>query len=181
MYGIIVGIARRRLTIRGVLDVVRESLKTIVMIFAIIVGALVFGYFATLQQIPNALANYVLANNIDRWVVFAMIMGVLLIMGMFLEVISILMITMPIFYPLMIQLGFDGIWFAVIVTLNMELALITPPVGLNCYVIQGLTNERLSIVLRGIVPFALIMAMGLLLFAIFPTLSTWLPSVMVGR
>jgi len=181
MYGIIVGIARRRLTIAGVLDVVRESLKTIVMIFAIIVGALVFGYFATLQQIPNALASFVLENNIDRWVVFAMLMGVLLIMGMFLEVISILMITMPIFYPLMIQLGFDGIWFAVVVTLNMELALITPPVGLNCYVIQGITGERLSIVLRGIVPFALIMATGLIIFSIFPTLSTWLPSIMVGR
>ena len=181
VYGIFVGVGRRRLSLAGVLDVINEALKTIVMIFAIIVGALVFGYFATLQQIPNALADFVLENNIDRWIVFAMIMGVLLIMGMFLEVISILMITMPIFYPLMMQLGFDGIWFAVVVTLNMELALITPPVGLNCYVIQGITNERLSIVLRGIVPFAIIMALGLLLFAAVPSLSTWLPSLMVGR
>jgi len=180
IYSLIMVVARRKIKVRDLINVVIESLDTIIMIFSIIVGALVLGYFVTLQQLPNVLVNYVLSNQIHPWVVMIMIMGVMLFMGMFLEVVSIMMITLPIFYPLIIALGFDGIWFAVMVVLNMEMALITPPVGLNCYVIQGIAKVPLWEVVRGMIPFFFIMLVGLVLFAAVPEISTWLPSVAVA-
>lgn len=180
LYSFIMVLVRRKLKVRDLFAVVTESLHTIVMIFAIIVGALVLGYFVTLMQLPSKLVDFVISHQIQPWVAMGMIMGVLIFMGMFLEVISIMMITMPIFYPLIISLGFDGIWFAVMVTLNMEMALITPPVGLNCYVVQGIAKVPLWEVARGIVPFFFIMLLGLVLFAAVPQLSTWLPNMVVG-
>jgi C4-dicarboxylate transporter DctM subunit len=130
---------------------------------------------------PDMVMNFVVTHHLSPWSVMALIMGLMMIMGMFLESVSILMITVPIFYPLIIQLGFDGIWFGVMITINMELALITPPVGLNDFVIQGIAKAPLSDVIRGVMPFALIMLVGMAIFAAFPILSTWLPNVLITR
>ena len=103
-----------------------------------------------------------------------------IVLGMFLEVVSIMYITMPIVYPLMTSLGFDGIWFGVFVTLLMEMALITPPVGLNTFVIQGISKEPMLKVIKGVLPFMALLAIGLVILFIFPDLATWLPSQMNG-
>jgi C4-dicarboxylate transporter DctM subunit len=92
-----------------------------------------------------------------------------------------MLITLPIVYPIIIKLGFDGIWFAVLITLNMEMALITPPVGLNLYVIQGIGNARLAEILKGVTPFFIIMVIWMVVLGVFPSLSTWLPSAMIKR
>jgi C4-dicarboxylate transporter DctM subunit len=92
-----------------------------------------------------------------------------------------MMITLPVVYPLIISLGFDGIWFAVMVTLNMEIALISPPVGLNLYVIMGLCKTSLANVVKGVIPYFVIMVIALFIIAFWVPLSTWLPSFVVAR
>jgi C4-dicarboxylate transporter DctM subunit len=99
-------------------------------------------------------------------------------MGGPLEAISILVITLPILYPLMIGLGFSGVWFAIVMVINMELALISPPEGLNLFILQDMAKATAAEVSRGVVPFLIIIAIFLVLISAFPTLSTWLPSLM---
>jgi C4-dicarboxylate transporter DctM subunit len=97
---------------------------------------------------------------------------------MFLECASITLITVPIFYPTILALGFDPLWFGVIFTINMELALVTPPVGLNLYIIQGITGEKMETVVRGVFPFIILLALSLIVVALIVPMSTWLPSMM---
>ncbi|HPQ45587.1 MAG TPA: TRAP transporter large permease subunit [Syntrophales bacterium] len=181
LYSLFMVVGRGKLKIKDIPKVLRKSTESGTMVLSIIVGAMVLGNFMTMMRVPNMAMDFVASLDVSRWVVMIAIFGLLTILGMFLEVISTMMITLPILYPLIISLGFDGIWFAVMVTLVMEMALLTPPVGLNLYVILGITNASLGDVLRGVVPFFLIMIAGLLLFAALPVLSTWLPGMMFVR
>jgi C4-dicarboxylate transporter DctM subunit len=161
------------------LAVMRECTLSAVMILMIIVGATVLGSVITLLRIPQNFADLVVASSIPPWGVVVLMCLLLLVLGMFLECASITMITVPIFYPAIIALGYDPLWFAVIFTINMELALITPPVGLNLYVIKGITNERMETVIRGALQFVVLLALGLLIIALVEPMSTWLPSTMI--
>jgi C4-dicarboxylate transporter DctM subunit len=115
----------------------------------------------------------------NRWVVFLAINLLLGFLGCILETVSIILITVPILYPLIMGLGFDPIWFAIIMVVNMELALITPPVGMNLFVIQGICPEtRMSEIIKGVLPFGLMMIATIALLAIFPQLATWLPALL---
>jgi C4-dicarboxylate transporter DctM subunit len=151
------------------------------MVLSIIVGAMLLGEFMTLTKIPDQAIEFVSSLNMSPWGVMATLMVLYIILGMFLEVVSIMLITLPIVYPLIIKLGFDGIWFAVMITLNMEMACITPPVGLNLYAIQGIAQAKLADVLKGVWPFFIIMVIWMFFLALFPSLSTWLPQVVVPR
>jgi len=152
------------------------------MVLMIIVGATILGSVITLIRIPQNFADLVVASPIPPWGVVVLMCLLLLVLGMFLECASITMITVPIFYPAIVEaLGYHPFWFAVIFTINMELALITPPVGLNLYVIKGISNEKMETVIRGAFPFVFLLALGLLIIALIEPMSTWLPSTMMGR
>jgi len=179
IYSLLMIVLRGKIRIRDIPGVLKDCSNSSVMILVIIFGAMIMGHYMTMLNLPNLVINWVMDAGLSRWGVIAMLMVGFLVMGMFLEVISIMLITLPIVYPLIISLGFDGIWFAVLMTLNMELALITPPVGLNLFVIQGIEETPLITILRGVWPFFLIMFIGLLIVCFFPELSTWLPSKMV--
>ena len=128
------------------------------------------------MQIPQQLTEMVTAMNVNRWVVFVAINILLLFLGCILETVSIILITVPILYPLILKLGFDPIWFAVIMVINMELALITPPVGMNLFVIQGISpGTQMTEILRGVLPFGLLMVLTIAVVAWAPELATWLP------
>ena len=151
------------------------------MVLMIIVGAMIFGGVVTMLQIPQAFVSFALSSPIPPWGIIVFINILLLILGMFLECASIVVITVPILFPAVVALGYDPIWFGVLLTINMELALITPPVGLNLYIIQGTTGEKLETVIRGALPFVVILMMGLILIGFVEPLSTWLPSTMFSR
>ncbi len=151
------------------------------MVLSIVVGAMLMGDFMTLLQVPTKVVQYVQTLGLSPAYIIVALMIIYVILGMFLEVISCMLITLPIVYPLIISLGYDGIWFAVMVTINMEMALISPPVGLNLYVIASVAKTSIFEVVKGVVPFFLIMVAGMLLIGFFPILSTWLPSLMVAR
>ena len=179
-YAFLMILVRRKMSLSEMAKTLVTTIKTSSMIMAIIVGALTLGNFMTQMRIPNAVVEYVSSLGWPPWAVMAILMFFLIVLGCFLEAVSIIMITLPILYPLIISLGFDGIWFAVMVTLNMEMAMITPPVGMNLYVVMGITKSPISKIVKGVTPFFFIMVVAMFIVAFFPSLSTWLPSVMIS-
>ena len=168
----------RTLHVRDMMDIFRDSVKTTSMIFAIMIGAMLFGFVLTILQVPQALMHVVADANVNRWFVFIGINIVLLILGCVLETVSIILITLPIIYPIMKHLGFDLIWFNVVMLINMELALISPPIGMNLFVIQGISpDSKIQQIIAGSIPFALLMVAEIVLLCFVPQLATWLPSV----
>ncbi|MFS0708969.1 TRAP transporter large permease subunit, partial [Kocuria palustris] len=139
---LIAALVYKNLTFHNLKMILLGTVKTTAMILFIMVGAMLLGYIMTILQIPQTVVNYATSLDISRWVIFIMINIVLLILGMFLETVSILVITLPILYPIITMLGFDPIWFAIIMVINMELALISPPVGMNLFVLKGLDRRN---------------------------------------
>ena len=178
VYALIVSLSRRAIKPREIHAVMAESTRSSTMILMIVVGAMLLGTITTLLQVPQHLVAMVGTLHMPNWGVLILLCIIFVILGMFLEVVSILLITMPIVYPLIIHLGFNGVWFGVFITLLMEMALITPPVGLNIYVIQGIGKASMADVVRGTYPFMLLLLVGLLLIWFFPQLALWLPGTM---
>ena len=169
----------RTLRLADMAEVLAETVKTTSMIFAIMVGAMLFGFILTVLQAPQALLALVTGAEVNRWLIFIGINLVLLALGCVLETVSIILITLPMLYPVVSALGFDLIWFNVVMLINMELALITPPVGMNLFVIKGISpDSRIEEIIRGSIPFAIIMALEIVLLAFAPGLATWLPSIL---
>lgn len=156
-----------------------KSVGTSCMIAMIIGGALLFGKVMTLMEIPQTLTELVIARALPA-LGFIVVMNLLMIiLGCVLETVSIILLTMPLVAPILGVLDIDPIWYAVILVINMEMALITPPVGVNLYVISGIDKDiRMAEVIRGVLPFMLLMVLMLVLVIAFPGLSLWLPSVM---
>lgn len=180
VYALIVSLARGKIKPREIVHVTKIGNGSAGMIMMIVAGALIFGNLITITQVSQTLVNFVSEQQIPANLVLLIMCLLFVVLGMFLEVVSIMYITMPIVYPLMTSLGFDGIWFGVFVTLLMEMALITPPVGLNTFVIQGISKEPMARVIKGVLPFMALLALGLVILFLFPNLATWLPSQMSG-
>lgn len=169
----------RSLSLADMPGILCSTIKTSCMIFAIMVGAMLFGYILTVLQVPQALMSLVTEGHMNRWVILIGINIVLLILGCVLETVSIILITLPMLYPIIKALGFDPIWFNVVLLINMELALITPPVGMNLFVIKGISEDSsIQDIIAGSAPFALIMVAEIALLCFFPSIATWLPSVL---
>ncbi len=179
LYVIAMVLIRGKLKPARLLQVLRHSTLNGTMVLSIIVGALLLGRFMTMMRVPNMALEWVVSMQMSKWGVLVSVIVLMTLLGCFLEVISVMMITLPVIYPIMTGLGFDGVWFAVIVTLTMEMALLTPPVGLNLYVISGIARAPLVSVVKGMWPFFVIMVAGIVLFIAFPQLSLWLPSVLI--
>ncbi len=168
----------RTLSLKDMPGILNDTIKTTCMIFAIMIGASLFGFVLTILDAPQALTNYVAGLETSRWVVFIAINCLLLFLGCILESVSIIFITLPILFPLILSLGFDPIWFNVVMLLNLELALITPPVGMNLFVLQGISpDSKMTEIVKGVIPFGLAMFVLIFILCLFPELATWLPTV----
>lgn len=169
----------RSVTIQDMPAILRATIKTSCMIFSIMIGAMLFGYILTILKVPQALMRLVTEGDLNRWIVMLGINIMLLILGCVLETVSIILITLPMLYPIIKALGFDPIWFNVVLLINMELALITPPVGMNLFVIKGISEDSsIQDIIAGAAPFAAIMVFEILLLCFVPEIATWLPSVL---
>ena len=168
----------KTLTLKQMPGILLGTVKTTSMIFCIMIGATLFGFVLTILQVPQALTLMVTEMQFSRWIFFIMINCLLLFLGCILETVSIIFITVPILYPIILQLGFDPIWFNVILQINMEMALITPPVGMNLFVLQGVSpDSKMTQIVKGVIPYAVVMGIEMLILCFFPGLATWLPSV----
>lgn len=177
-YSLAVGLMTGNIRWVDILRINKQSISTNTMIAMIIVGGLIFGHFITMTKLPQNLLEKVSALHFQPWVFIVVLFLVLLIMGMLMEVLSIQYIVLPIVFPVIVHLGFNPIWFAVFWVVNLELALITPPVGVNLFVIQGISKAEIKDVIIGVFPFILLMMAFLLVVALFPSMSLWLPSRM---
>ncbi|MEL6519444.1 MAG: TRAP transporter large permease [Pseudomonadota bacterium] len=161
--------------------VLRESTKESVMILFIIAAAGVFGYMLSSLYITQSVAGWIGELEVNRWVLMLAINIFLLIAGFFLPPVAVILMAAPILLPIITTAGFDPIWFAVVLTINMEIGLISPPVGLNLYVINGIAPDiSLKTILRGSLPFVACMVIAIIILCIFPGIATWLPNLVMG-
>ncbi len=166
------GVVYRELTLRKLVVIVEDAARGSVMVLMIIAGAMVFGYVMTTTQVAPVISRTVAELDVSPWLVFITINLLLIFLGCFMETLSIIVITAPILIPIISAFGWDLIWFGIILTINMEMALITPPVGLNLFVVQGVVRDvSLEKIMRGAIPYVLIMLGVLALVAVFPQLA----------
>lgn len=176
----VVIIVRRRLTWKNLIEALKDTTSSTAMIFAIIIGAMIFQFFMTMSQIPNELAQWVVDLGVGRYMVISFIIMAFIVMGCFMEGLSLMVLAVPIVFPIVIQLGFDPIWFGVIITLTMEMSLITPPVGVNVFVLSGVARDvPMYTIFRGIVPFWVAMLACIIILMIFPEIVLFLPEQMM--
>ena len=167
---------------RNLWKTLRESTKTGSMVLMILAGSTIFGAVLTYTKIPQEFVNFSVTANIPPWAIIILINILLLILGMFMEGVAITMISIPIIYPAIKALGLDPIWFGVIFVINMEVGLISPPVGMNLYAMRGATGGKLSEITRGALPFLLILLGSMIVIGVLPQVATWLPSTMhIGK
>jgi tripartite ATP-independent transporter DctM subunit len=163
-------------------NIVKVSMKESVMIMFIIAASYLFAFTLSQLYVTQSLAQSMVEMSSNKWVVFILINIFLLIAGFFLPPVAVIVMTSAILLPVITQLGFDPYWFAIVFTINMEIGLITPPVGLNLYIIKGITPDvSLSEILKGSIPFMIIMALAILILCIFPEIVTWLPDKIMGK
>lgn len=157
-----------------------DSITTFAMTFLIIIGANLFCKFLTISQLPATLANYIGTLNISKYAVIALMMVVYIFLGMIMDELPMIMLTVPIFLPIIKNLGFDVIWFGVFIILTMEMGAITPPVGLNCFIISGVAKDiPLSTIYKGVIPFTITIIVGVILICAFPQIALLLPRIML--
>lgn len=175
---LLIGLARRQLNWQGFLFAIKDALRITCMVMVIVTGAIVFGHFIAVAKIPIVLAGWVGGLTLPTTAIIGLIILLYLIGGCFMDALALITLTIPIIFPLVLTLGFDPIWFGVIIVLVTEMGVITPPVGVNVYVIKGIAKDvPLETIFKGIFPFlgALIVAVGILIA--FPQIATFLPSL----
>ena len=157
--------------------ILRDGMRESGMLMLIIGASILFGYMMSSLQVTQAVATSIGDLHVNRWLILAAVNLLLLVAGCFLPPAAIILMTTPILMPILNAAHFDPIWFGVILTINMELGLITPPVGLNLFVINGITPDvRLGTILKGSFPFMMCMVLAIVILCVFPELATWLPS-----
>ena len=148
------------------------------MVLFILFGAVVFGHFMAISDIPFLLADWVGSLPLDRMAIMGVIIFIYFLGGFFMDSMALIVVTIPIFYPLVTKLGFDPIWFGVIIVLTGEMGVITPPVGVNVFVIKGIAPDiPLEVIFRGIIPFLAALIIFTIILTIFPQIATFLPSL----
>lgn len=170
---------RRKLTWKNFVASLVDASKTTAMIFFIIIGATILGYFLAVTRLPFVLADIISGMPFDPWISFSMILLVYLVLGCVMDGLAMVLLTIPIFFPVVVALGFDPIWFGVIHLKIVEIGLITPPIGINVFVISGVAKDvPLKTIYRGVLPFVVADLIHLGLLLAFPALSLFLPNQM---
>jgi len=175
---LVITIIMRRLTFNKFINSCLESAQNGAFIFLLIMGAYILMKFLAVSNLPTLLADTIVDSHLSKYVVLLFIVILYLILGMFLDIISAFILTIPVIYPLIIGLGFDPYWYGCIVVILIEMGLVTPPVGMDVFVLAGAVNIPMGTIFKGALPFVAAMLLGVLLLTIFPQIATWLPSVM---
>ncbi len=178
IYALLVGaLVYRNFGLKDLYDTAFETVRTTAMLFMILATAAMFGHAVTIIRLPFELMESVVALGASPMMFVLIVMAVVFVLGMFLETISIILITTPIIFPVMLELGINPIWYGILLMINLELALITPPVGMNLFVIKGIAKAPIGEIIRGVIPYVGLMLAGLALVLFFPQLALWLPAV----
>ena len=176
---LLIGAALRRLNVQLVIDSLFETLETTAMIFLILIGAVLFGHFVTFRGMPDLMGQWITALHFSHMGTMLVILMIYLALGAVLDAMAMVFLTIPVFFPIVVSLGYDPIWFGILVVLMVELALISPPLGMNVFVIRGIDDSlSLAQVFRGVAPFCVAMVVVVALVLLEPRIVTWLPALM---
>ncbi|WP_299483678.1 TRAP transporter large permease [uncultured Roseibium sp.] len=179
MGAFLIAIARRRLSMSATLEALRETAMTSAGLFAVLIGAWIFSNFVNVAGLPAALSDLVTAYDLAPWVVMCIILLIYIVLGCVFESLSMLLLTVPIFFPIVTGLGYDPIWFGIIVVVVTEISLITPPVGLNVFVLRAVVGDvPTATIFKGVTPFWAVDIIRLLLLLLLPALVLFLPNQM---
>ena len=169
------------LTLKGLRDIAIGSVMTCSMIAMILLGASILGSAAAFLGIPRAIADFVAGMGLSPFMLIVVLIVFYLILGCFLDGFSMIVLTLPIVLPIVKQAGFDPVWFGIFLVLVVEMAQITPPVGFNLFVIQGLTDDGLGYIAKVTLPYLIIMVLFTLVITVFPQIALWLPNLLAGH
>ena len=175
----LIGTLRQRLRRADILRSLLQATRTAAAVFTVLIGALLFGYFLTITQTPQKVTQFLTGLGLGRYGVLALIMIMYLVLGCLMDAMAMIILTIPIIFPVIVHLGFDPIWFGVIIVMTVELGLIHPPVGMNVFVIKSVVHDvSFSTIFRGVIPFIFTDIFRLIILIAFPILALWLPSKM---
>ncbi|MCC7018091.1 MAG: TRAP transporter permease [Rhodospirillales bacterium] len=175
----LIGLLRGRLSKRDILNSLLETTRTTAAVFTILIGALLFGYFLTITQTPQKVTAVLTGLGIGNYGVLTLILLFYLLLGCLMDALAMIILTVPIIFPVIKEMGFDPIWFGVVVVMVVELGLIHPPVGMNIFVIKSVIDDvKISTIFYGVIPFIVTDILRLIILVLFPALATWLPSHM---
>jgi C4-dicarboxylate transporter DctM subunit len=172
-------IVNRRFSLQMLMDVLMETVKTTAMIFTILIGAILFNNYLILASIPSLISNWITDLPLGREAILVVILGMYFLLGCLLDSLAMVLLTIPIVFPIIKELGFDPIWFGILVVMVVELGLITPPIGMNVFVIKGIAKDvPLETIFRGVMPFVAAQIILIAVLVMFPQIALWLPSTM---
>ncbi|MEA1967441.1 MAG: TRAP transporter large permease, partial [Thermodesulfobacteriota bacterium] len=178
-----VSVVRRQITWQGFVTSLYETLRTSCMVLFLVAGAVIFGKFLAVTRIPFDIARWVGGFDLPAYAVMGIIILIYFIGGCFMDALALIMLTIPVFFPIVINLGYDPIWFGIIIVLITEMGVITPPVGINVYVVYGVAQRisadiTLESIFKGILPFLVAVVVGIIILMIFPQIILFLPELM---
>ncbi|MBN9527640.1 MAG: TRAP transporter permease [Alphaproteobacteria bacterium] len=175
----IIGVLRRRLSGQGIKAALLQATRTAAAVFTVLIGALLFGYFLTITQTPQKVTEFMTGLGIGPYGVLLLIMVMYLILGCLMDAMAMIILTVPIIFPVVTALGFDPIWFGVIIVMTVELGLIHPPVGMNVFVIKSVVPDvDFTTIFKGVIPFIVTDLIRLAILIAFPMIALWLPDRM---
>ncbi len=175
----LISVARRRLTPAGVLASLLQATRTAAAVFTVLIGALLFGYFLTVTETPQRVTEFLTGLGVGRYGVLALIMLMYLALGCLMDAMAMIILTVPIVFPVVTALGFDPIWFGIIIVMTVELGLIHPPVGMNVFVIKTAVKDvTFATIFKGVLPFIATDILRLVILISFPAIALYLPSLM---
>ena len=175
---VVIGLVMKRLNLELILDSLMDTVQTTAMIFLILIGAILFSGFLSLSGTPGMLGDWVVGLQLSPLMTIIVIVFIYILLGAFLDTMAMIILSIPIFFPIVSNLGFDPIWFGVLVVVVVELALITPPMGINVFVIKGLAKDTpLSEIFLGVWPFCVALVLLIVLIIAFPSIVTFLPEL----
>lgn len=171
---------RRAASLENITKSLMDTARTTAMIFLIMIGAYTFGYFLAVSQIPMTLAAYISEIAVNRYVILVLILVLYIFMGCLMDSLSMILLTVPIFFPVIQALGFDPIWFGVLMVLMQEMGQITPPIGMNIFVIKGIVGDSVPTVkiMKGVIPHVFALIIAIIIMIIFPQIPLFLPNMM---
>ncbi|RJR45855.1 MAG: TRAP transporter large permease [Desulfobacteraceae bacterium] len=176
---LVIGLAKRQLSWRKLIAAILDTGRTVSMLFLLLIGAHMLGAFLAGSEAPNQVSTYISQLALTPYFFLTAILVLYLLLGCVMNILPAVIVTLPIFFPTIIDLGFDPIWFGVIIVIVMEMGLITPPVGMNVFVIKGVAKDvSINTIYRGILPFLIAMVGSVLVLTAFPSIVLYLPSVM---
>ena len=174
---LVIAAARRKLTFKMLTRSLQETVRTSCMVMIIVTGAVIFGHFLAVTRMPFELATTLAALPLPGWMIMGTIILFYLLAGSFIDALALILLTIPIFYPVVIELGYDPIWFGVIIVVVTQMGVITPPVGVNVYVVSGIERDvPLQKIFRGCMPFLAALILAAVLLMLLPGLCTFLPN-----